>query len=67
MVPFTHAAFFVVKNRAIKRGLEQKNCVIKKSRRIRLMCVMALTSRQNVSYLGKVNWFVICGLYMELT
>ena len=31
MVPFTHAAFFVVKNRAIKRGLEQKKLHYKKT------------------------------------
>ena len=42
MVPFTHAAFFVTKNHTIKRGLEQKNRVIKKSWQIHLMCVMAL-------------------------
>ena len=30
MVPFTHVAFLIVKNHVIKRGLEQKNHVIKK-------------------------------------
>ena len=49
MVPFTHAAFFVVKNCMIKRGLEQKNCVIKKSLQICLMCVMALNNQVAVS------------------
>ena len=43
MVPFTHAAFFIVKNHVIKRGLEQKNHAVKKMWWICLMCVKVLT------------------------
>ena len=43
MVPFTHAAFFIAKNHAIKRGLEQENHAVKKSWGIHLICVKALT------------------------
>ena len=48
MVPFTHAAFFVLKNHVIKRGLEQNICMIKKSWRIHLMCVMALRTHTSI-------------------
>ena len=55
MVPFTHVVFFVTKNHAIKRGLEQKNCTVKKLQQIHLMCVMALTGTPSLPVLKNVK------------